>query len=350
MTTHLSEVLDEAKLAEEIAGGWVTERKHPEFPELSIFNYSDKTQYANHWNDVTMVTRGLIVNNETRAVLARPFRKFFNYGDEANTGQLDPDAELYGYSNKYDGSLGIGYVRPDGVPAIATRGSFSSEQAIHASALLLTDAYSDLGYDIREGSGHQTVLFEIIYPENRIVLDYGDRDELVWLGDSDVETGEVSMKSDGRATLRELVASTRPNSEGWVAWIDPFTAVKIKQDDYLALHRAISSMTPKEVWRQMQAGTFEGFAAGLPDEFHGWADEEFNKINERFVDTCFKVNGDYLALHENKLQAAPRKDQAKWIQANVDRELQGLVFSMLDGRDITSAIWKMIEPKGTPSV
>ena len=179
----LSDIIDTGVLEDEIRAGYVSRRYHPEFSELAILNYTDKCQFDQHWNDVTLQTRGLIYNTETGEVVARALPKFFNYGDEAHTGRLDLDAPILGAFNKWDGSLGIVYERPDGKLAVATRGSFSSDQALHATELLQRDAY----FGFREWAylrvlESNTPVLEIVYPENRIVLDYGDRDELVLLG------------------------------------------------------------------------------------------------------------------------------------------------------------------------
>lgn len=41
-----------------------------------------------------------------------------------------------------------------------------------------------------------------------------------------------------------------------------------------------------------------------------------------------------------------RKDQAIWISKTVIPEIRGLVFPLLDGKDISDAIWRMLEPRG----
>lgn len=68
--------------------------------------------------------------------------------------------------------------------AIATRGSFTSEQAGHATAVLHTC------YPRFEPPEGLTVLFEIVYPGNRIIVDYCDTDDLVLLGAVDTATGD----------------------------------------------------------------------------------------------------------------------------------------------------------------
>lgn len=344
---RLTDLLDPAQLADEIAAGYVTERYHPEFGELAILNYTDTCQFDGRWNDVTKLTRGLIYNRETGKVVARGLPKFFNYGDTANTGQLDPDMPILSAHDKIDGSLGIGYLRPDGRAAIATRGSFSSEQAIHATARLDAEQEWIIRDDATEGC---TPLWEIVYPENRIVLDYGDRDELVYLGTVKNESGAFLPATTSEhdlygATLRDVLErEPRKNAEGYVIWLSPTHAIKLKQDDYMALHRIVSNLTVKEVWRQLRDGTFDEFAAALPDEFHDWAKAERADLQLEYEWVRGNAE-DWLV--RIPISLTTRKDQALWIQQFVPADYRGLVFARLDEKDLAPAIWRMIEPKMT---
>lgn len=338
--TTLDQIIDPRELEDEISAGYINRRTHPEFPTLTTIGYSDKCQFDNHWTAATRACRGIIYDSVTLEVLARPFAKFFNYG-QGDPEDYDLDAPILGAFDKFDGSLGIRYTRPDGRTAIATRGSFDSEQARHATAL----AWS-LGWDVLPSS--ITPLYEIIYPANRIVIDYGDRDELVFLGAVNTETGEYIAPADAQSaglTLGEVLAlPPRKNAEGFVIWLDPLRAVKLKQADYLELHRIVSSLSVKEVWRQLRAGTFGGFAEALPDEFHAWARTTADKLLVTFA----TVHADATALHLTVLARvnADRKSQALWLKANTDPSLMGFVFSLLDGRDISDNIWRAIEPSG----
>ena len=56
--------------------------------------------------------------------------------------RIESDAPVE-VTDKMDGSLGILYRRPDGVCAIATRGSFASDQALEANKIW-SESYSYL--------------------------------------------------------------------------------------------------------------------------------------------------------------------------------------------------------------
>ncbi len=336
--TTLDQIVNLSDLEAEIRAGYINRRIHPEFPTLATVGYSDKCQFDNHWTPATKACRGIIYDTVTLEVIARPFAKFFNYG-QGDPADYDLDAPILGAFDKYDGSLGIRYTRPDGLTAIATRGSFDSEQARHATALAWRLGWEPIDQGV-------TDLYEIIYPDNRIVIDYGDRDELVYLGAVNIESGEYLAAGDDSAgrTLGEVLSlPARKNAEGYVIWLDPWRAVKLKQQDYLELHRIVSSLSVKEVWRQLRAGTFDDFATALPDEFHAWARSTADGLRATFAGIDTEAN----LIHERVLERGfpDRKAQALWLKANAG-PVMGYVFSLLDGRDISDGIWRAIEPSG----
>ncbi|MDO8483882.1 MAG: RNA ligase [Candidatus Limnocylindrales bacterium] len=189
---QLADLLDVRLLDSHLCEGLVSVRLHPTAP-LRIFNYTAKCQYNRAWDDVTRQCRGLIVN-DGNVVVARPWPKFYNYGEHVPTSwsgearpaeraegggdalpHLDLDA-LVEVTDKLDGSLGILYPSAPGRWEIATRGSFESEQALRATKIW-RDHYGFIMID-----PSWTWLFEIVYPENRIVVDYAGMDDLVFLG------------------------------------------------------------------------------------------------------------------------------------------------------------------------
>ena len=135
----------------------VSVQKHPD-ADLFIYNYSPKVQYDKLWNEITLQTRGLILDAEMN-VVAKPFGKFFNLEEH----QPEEIPQLpFDVFEKMDGSLGILYWLND-KPFIASRGSFESEQAIKATEIL-HQRYADTFIRLDKNS---TYLFEIIYPTNQ---------------------------------------------------------------------------------------------------------------------------------------------------------------------------------------
>jgi hypothetical protein len=97
---------------------------------------------------------------------ARPFRTFHNiaeYGPD-----WTPPTEPFEVTAKLDGSLGITYLTPDGIQ-IATSGSFTSNQALHATNVFQNRSSHRLGPFNRP---LQRRIFDKIY--------YGECDTASW--------------------------------------------------------------------------------------------------------------------------------------------------------------------------
>jgi len=172
-----------AILKKDIEEGYISKKKHPTF-DLWIYNYTNKTQYDWHWDGVTNKCRGLILD-DNGCLVAKGFDKFFTYDQIINMGNEHtiPTDEHFDIYEKVDGSLGIMYFWDD-VNYIATRGSFESDMAYEATKMI-RDRYNHIVF-----YPEYTYMFEIIYPENRIVVDYGDVRKLVLLAVYDNNTGE----------------------------------------------------------------------------------------------------------------------------------------------------------------
>ena len=351
--TTLADLLDECELADAIEQGYVRRQVHPSMP-LAILNYTERCQYERAWTDVTRKCRGLIVNAETGIVVARPFEKFFNYGehDEA-TLSLD---EFVTITDKMDGSLGILYLGIDGLPAIATRGSFASEQAVHATALFRQLYAAD--FELYAAYGEFTHLFEIVYPGNRIVVDYGAADDLYYLGNVHIASGRTQSAAqgngwpgpmatvfEGRTLADALSMGPRPNAEGIVVhYARDDVRVKIKQDDYVALHRLITGMNARVVWERLGEGETAGqICEAIPEEFWPWVREvaaELGGERDRIVSEA----GEELArIFETLPDGWTRKDFA--LEA-VKSPHRAWLFNLLDGRDPSAGIWRTLKPSG----
>lgn len=346
--------MDLNKLNELVKQGYLRAQAHPYLP-YTIYNYTEKTNYEGAWNDYTLTCRGLILADDG-TVVARPFPKFFNYGQNGAPA-IDAAAEVV-VTDKLDGSLGILYPGLSG-PAVASRGSFESDQAVHATAVL-RDRYAEYASEfIEEGV---TALFEIIYPANRIVCDYGDMDDLILLGGVEITTGRtlhpyemswpaLSAKTFGYATFADaLAAEPRPGAEGLVVYVKATgERVKIKQEDYLRLHKIVTGLNARAVWEVLaEGGDFDAFVAGLPDEFHAWTRSVAADLTDAVLAAEQAANAAFFAIMADLSDGFSRKDFALAAKSTT---VAPLLFALLDGKDITSRLWRSARPEAglTPS-
>ncbi|GIF10634.1 RNA ligase [Actinoplanes teichomyceticus] len=345
--TLLHDVLDPVKVTEAVETGLVRAQRHPSRP-FTIYNYTEACQYAGAWSPVTLTCRGLIVDADGR-IVARPYPKFFNH-QESQAPALDAAAPVR-VTDKADGSLGIVYHDGSGY-AVATRGSFASDQARHATAILRTRYASFVPPEGR------TVLVEIIYPGNRIVVDYQGLDDLVLLGAVDIATGRSYgpeaapdwpgpvVETFGYATLAEaLAAPPRDGREGLVVhFTETDERVKIKYADYVRLHRLVTGLTPRTVWELLaHGGDLDALLEPLPDEFHAWARGVAADLTAQVRARAAAVEAAYAGIVAGLPDGWGRKEFAL---AAVRSPYRGELFQRLDGHDYRPGLWQRVRPSG----
>ena len=147
-------------------------------------------------------------------IVARPISKFFN--DYELHGSFPTG--LFEVYEKLDGSLVIMSFF-NGKPFFCTRGSFTSEQSVKAKEIY------DKKYTKNNVVQDYTYCFEIIYPRNKIIVNYGDEEDLFLLAKIHTRTGKEvpiigagfrCVESHNSTSLIELKEMDEPNKEGFV--------------------------------------------------------------------------------------------------------------------------------------
>lgn len=340
-----------------IHNGYIRVQTSPN-SDLKIFNYSQTAQFEKAWNAATLASRGIITDLENE-IVARPFGKFFNLGELSEREMAALNGRVI-ISDKLDGSLGISYTDPStGAMRVATRGSFTSDQALIASNML-AEKYTD--WAPLEG---QTYLWEIIYPGNRIVLDYKGYSGLMLIGRVDNETGvsaplnEIHEWPWDRAevfnytSLSEAVQSEdRANAEGLVAhFVETDARVKIKQEDYVRLHRVMTGVTVLRVWEVLKNGDdLREWLEGVPDEVFS----QVKSVADRIQAEQDSLIASGKALHEKAIaelgEQADRGQFARFAKENSnDRVVLSIFFAILSGRaddELPGYTWQSLRPTG----
>jgi len=326
--------------------GLITCRQHPTH-DLLIWNYTQHCQFEKAWNEVTLQARGLITKPDG-TIVARPFRKFRNIEEHQGPIPLEP----FTVTEKMDGSLGILYFI-DNEPQIATRGSFTSKQAIRGTKILY-DKYRDFIPFFKQ-TPYYTYLFEIIFKANRVVVDYGDMEDLVLLAVIKTETGEeysihhpvwvevwpfpIVKLYDGIKDINELKKLEEPNKEGFVIRFESGLRLKCKFSDYVRLHRILTQCTARTIWELLRNDQkFDDLLERVPDEFFSWVKTTKNTLRTQYdaIETLAKE------IHAQVKDLPTRKEQAAIICKHPH---SAVVFSMLDGKPYADIIWKQLKPQ-----
>jgi RNA ligase len=328
--------------------GLVYNQVHPTL-DLTIWNYTEKVQYEGLWDDTTLMCRGLVTNSKGE-IVARPFKKFFNMEE----GKHTPTSEFEVYE-KMDGSLGI-FFYYNGEPIFATRGSFTSDQAIKGREILNKYNWQ---YGTYEG---YTYLFEIIYPENRIVVDYNGLEELVVLGVIETATGREckydEMDSEGfvlvkkydgikdYSTLKSMIAN---DAEGYVIRFSNGDRMKIKGEEYLRLHKIMTNVSTTAIWEIMaNGGDIDAILKDVPDEFYKKIKSYVYTLKYGYYQYWNQLGKTYdyfrFGKYGDKEVEPTKKEFAEFIK---DKHpiAKSIMFAMWDGKDYDKIIWKALKPE-----
>lgn len=339
------------KLLREVEEGRVTVSTEG---DLQIFKYAHETHLAGYWNEINRQARGLIMRTDG-TIVARPFAKFFNLGEVSET-KLDnlPRHESAEAFEKLDGSCGIGYL-DNGLWRLATPGSLSSDQAIAGTFML----YNAPGYNLAALPLDCTPVFEIVYPDNRIVCDYSKdpRGSQFLALLAIVEHGGKEWHQARVDRIAQECGFPRPrrcwfdlrgeipfadNEEGYVVLFDSGLRVKIKSPGYLRIHRLLNYLSPKGVIDLITGREYGATLRELPPSIA----KDFDDIRADLRTRYDRILHASHAMHDGLLAAvgfnADRKTQAMWVLANVEPWQRGLVFALLDGKDIERAIWRLV--------
>lgn len=242
---------------------------------LDIWNYG--------FNPILKTARGIVWDDDAKKVVSHPFDKFFNLDEVEETSLAVARKKLsssFTATEKKDGSL-IAVTNYNGEPLITTNFSFDNEQTAKAREILKS-RYPFFYGDVPP---YLTFIFEIIYPENRIVVDYGDEEELYLLAVRDLNTDLLlpSYPTFGFPTPKRTVATLdslietahewkRANFEGWVLRNDQYM-VKLKLEEYFQLHKIATQLTPKFVYESWQSSLLDDYLSTLDPN-------EKEKVNE----------------------------------------------------------------------
>lgn len=280
------------------------------------FKYSPETVYGRNWTELALNARGVAFDRFTGEIVARPFKKFFNYSefyntDGSSTGLADILPEefkpnctgKFRVMDKVDGSLGISYFdKYDNRWRIKTGGSFDSEQAVWASNWLLSNVNVD------KLDKTKTYCFEIVYYDDRHICKY-DYEGLILLGVIDNITGEeeplmslISYASMLNVCLAEVLEISKfedvinyavnlPKTiEGVVVTFDNGYKCKIKSEEWLKLFKASSLLSKKFIWENVKIDACRGFY--FDDDFIAIIPEEFEDYKQYAKDLLDKLNAD----------------------------------------------------------
>lgn len=352
-------------LKDYIERGLVEEARHQSLP-LSIYNYSRDCQFEGKWDEVTLMCRGLIMDDSGK-IIGRGFNKFFNY--EELTQPVPWTTSDYVYvQEKMDGSLGLLFYYADEWH-LATKGSFHSEQAVRGMEIIRQKHF------LPAFQREYTYVVEIIYPENRIVVQYPDEkvtflsvflnrsfdcwkedgdDELHWTTaqailkmsgikpSNLVKTDQIFKNDLGHDLYKKLKEQNLQNREGYILRFFPSNfRCKIKFEDYVRLHRIITNFSNVDIWDALRVKQdFGHILQNVPDEFDSWVKSVKAELTKKYTNT----EKAYQKIFNEINTIEGSEDRKVFAQHALRYKMSSILFAMKDGKDYSETIWKSIRP------
>ena len=351
-----NEKVDWNVLNDYIHNNLITSNKHPEY-DIYILNYTPKTQFKQFWDDITLSCRGLVVDGDGN-ILAKPLKKFKNI-EEYDESEIDLNQD-FDVFKKMDGSLIIlFYYSVMKSWVFASRGSFISEQAKEAEKMFNKKHLNKLETDF-------TYVFEILYPENRIVVDYGNTRDMVLLTKIDTKSGRELYYDDMYAkyskfltvverfyahdknnknpkikSLYDLKKLNKENEEGFVIRFLNGMRVKIKFEEYVRLHRIITNVSNLTVWEHLKNNyDFNELIDRVPDEFYSWLKKTIHELKCQYNEIERNALLDFVRIyHINGI-----RERKEFATEACKCDYTSILFKLYDKKKYDEIIWKQIRP------
>ena len=222
--------------------------------DLAIFNYGIA---ANFSDPVVQEARGIIIDLSTLSVVCWPFRKFGNY-QESYVDEIDWASARV--QEKVDGSIiKLWYYNGEWIWSTnamiyASMSRLASENSSYLDLIKRAVNYGLIKFD--ELNKDYTYIFELIAPENRVVIEY-DVCKLVHIGTRNNKTGEEydldigieKPKTYPLSTFDEALEAIKHLNEGcedvahegFVVVDKNWHRIKIKTEEYFAVHHTINN-------------------------------------------------------------------------------------------------------------
>lgn len=280
-------------------------------------------------------------NNEWVCV-CYPFDKFFNYGEKYSAVNCI-NWNTVSVQQKVDGSL-IKFWWDYNGWAVSTNGSIDAYKAECGNTTygaLVKQVIDRIPNFFDKFDRDYTYMFELTSPYNHIVIRYeginlwylGRRNILNYKEDNkplDIE-GILHPQIYPYHSLADCIVAAHAmgdDEEGYVCCDSNFNRIKIKGDEYLALHkmRGNGPLTVLRVVEMYQQGTLDDFIAYYP-EFKDFTDDVVQHIRYyiEVCETAFKVVNSVVGAMEE------RRDFAMY--ANTYKPIvRSYLYARLDGK------------------
>ena len=322
---------------------------------LLLLKYS-KNIWNTGWHNLAKQCRGKVVNWKDRTIVSYPFNKFYNLNEVEETklervNSLLVNANEVMVTDKKDGSAII-LTNHNGEKIMNTNGSFENIQVVLATELF-EKKYSKFFNNMPEG---YTFVFELVHPENKIVLNYGDIEKLYLLAIRDLKTLKLLTYKELKDfadkwqlditesfdfnTLDELIKTAETEckeiKEGWVIRLITETEdfiFKLKYAEYFKLARIKAIPSLKKLYILLQQDKLDDMMAAAEEDI----------VTE--VEDKVKVIYDYVDKTKQAVEKEAKCLLEKYeiSRGNIPKDKLLMVLNDLKGNVLSSYIIRYIK-------
>ena len=304
---------------------------------------------ADFYDPVVKNARGIILYRKDFSIACYPFNKFGNY-TESYCDEIDWKTAKV--QEKIDGSImKIWYNKLTNKWMLSTNGTIDANDApIYGNnksfAQLFYDAKSKIDYNKLDKNN--TYIFELVSPENRIVIYYPYTD-IYHIGTRNNNTCEEISVDIGIQKPKEYNVNTLEDSikycndictpddrhEGFVVVDDHYSRIKIKNAFYITCHYLKGKVEGniKTVLEFLDSGDIDEFKSYMPESNHillyyEWQMSEFKYQLRKFLYKCLNL----------KQSCKDKKEYALSIK---DCKFSYFGFKLYEGEEIEDIISKI---------
>ena len=317
--------------------------------DLAIFNYDIN---ADFFDPIVKEARGIIININTLDVVCWPFTKFGN-SHEPYADEIDWDSAL-GYE-KIDGSIiKYWFDHNKDMWRWSTNSCIDASDAKTMSGesfldlIKKTDEY-DIYYASQYLSKYFTYIFELVGPDNQVVVKY-DKPKLFHIGTRNNTTGKelnayigidqpavlkFDSLEDTLKYIKNMNKNDYPEHEGFVVVDKNFHRIKVKTPEYLLYHHMVNNgiMTKEKVFEIVNSDdvNIEEFVKSLSDKNL----KLFRYYLEQITEVRKNIEQNILYALDLKELGLTRKEMALIIK---DNPYASYMFKALDNGHVSENI------------
>jgi hypothetical protein len=311
---------------------------------LVCFKYSQID--SDFHNPIVRECRGIILEKDSWNVVAYPFKKFFNYGEEYAD---EIDWKSAKVTSKEDGSL-IKIYFYNGEWRVGTNSTIDAEDATLNSPYyknfreLFDVAADNCKFDFDRLDPNYTYLMELCSCYNIIIVPYNEP-KLFHIGtrnnitceEVEVDIGIEKPKQYMLSSLEDCIAMAKTfdfTKEGFVVKDKNYNRIKVKSEDYVKAHRMISNnkVSEEKILSLICSGEEEEFLSYFPTYTTIFQDIKIKRDKLKYL--FYEIKKEVFSLKEKGMK---RKDFAQLVKNN---DFSFLYFLMYDNSQLNFLDWE----------